>query len=574
MARRRMNDEGTIYQRANGLWVCEITLGYDKDKKRIKKTISSMDRDKLQKKINDLKYLNDRRLLIDPSKYTVGEWVEFWLETYKKPSIKPSTYDMYKGNLERYIKPKIGHYKLDKLNPLVVQTFINDISSNSLNTKHGLSQSSVKKVYITLSQACKQAVTANILYKNPCDGVQLPKKPPRESVAFTVEEQEAFLQHCPGNTTFENLFIFAFNTGMRLGEMLALTWKDIDTKDKVVSVNKSLSVVNDYDEKTEQKNKTIIDTTKTESGKRTIPLTSAAFDCVERQRLSNKKKSPFVFYSHSGTPLMKRNIYRAFNDILKKADIKTHLTLHSMRHSFATRLLEKGADIKTVSELLVNAIYMGLLDARNELMTSKTVTNNRKHMAKWDFINTSVTNSLLTHERYSIVPLDRGLFEVIMIYDNLDKVLYTVMKRQNFNKLTGRNSISKAHYIDAMLDVNSSYQKSPKQLSLLEDSNLFSENAENQIQILTQNIKILLNTNEILRYITIVVDFTGYTLTTVEAIFCSKWLEVIESDNWNDYITPTYDEAENINSTKHTPENEIKSKIKIKPAVKKKFGLA
>lgn len=353
MARRRMNGEGTIYQRANGLWVCEITLGYDKDKKRIKKTISSMDRDKLQKKINDLKYLNDRRLLIDPSKYTVGEWVEFWLETYKKPSIKPSTYDMYKGNLERYIKPKIGHYKLDKLNPLVVQTFINDISSNSLNTKHGLSQSSVKKVYITLSQACKQAVTANILYKNPCNGVQLPKKPPRESVAFTVEEQEAFLQHCPGNTTFENLFIFAFNTGMRLGEMLALTWDDVDAENKLVSVNKNLSVVNDYDEKTERKNKIIINsTTKTADGMREIPLTQKALNVVMAQRERNKNESPFIFYSSSGNVLSKRSIYRAFKNILSKANISTHLTVHSMRHSFATRLLEKGADIKTVSELL------------------------------------------------------------------------------------------------------------------------------------------------------------------------------------------------------------------------------
>lgn len=180
----------------------------------------------------------------------------------------------------------------------------------------------------------------------------LPKKQPRQSVAFTTEEQKTFLSHCKGDTTFENLFIFAFNTGMRLGEMLALTWNDVDLKNKTVNVNKSMSVVTDYDEDAEKKNKIIIDTTKTKSGSREIPLNKAALKCVEIQQQNNKADSPFIFYSSAGTALMKRNIYRAFKNIMEKADIKTHLTIHSMRHSFATRLLEKGADIKTVSDLL------------------------------------------------------------------------------------------------------------------------------------------------------------------------------------------------------------------------------
>ncbi|MCI9085639.1 MAG: site-specific integrase [Clostridia bacterium] len=352
MAKRRMNGEGTIYQRPNGLWVCEITLGYDANKKRIKKTVSSMDRDKLQKKINDLKYMNDRHLLTNPSEYTVSDWIEFWLDTYKKPSIKPTTYDMYRGNLERYIKPQLGHYKLDKLNPIIIQKFINDISEKGLNTQNGLSQSSVKKVFITLSQACKQAVSVNILYQNPCNSVQLPKKPAREATAFSVDEQNKFLSFCNGNSTFENLFIFAFNTGMRLGEMLALTWDDIDLENRMVNVNKNLVVINDYNKNATKKSKTVIDsTTKTTSGKRDIPLSDAAEMCVKQQQEKNIN-SPFVFCSAAGTPLTKRNIYRAFNDRLKKAKITTHLTIHSMRHSFATRLLEKGADIKTVSELL------------------------------------------------------------------------------------------------------------------------------------------------------------------------------------------------------------------------------
>lgn len=373
--KRRQNGEGTIYQRANGLWVCEITLGYNSDGKRIKKTISSMNLETLKKKINDTKYLNDRHMISEPSKYTVADWVEFWLKTYKKGSIKPTTYDMYNGCLMRYIKPQIGHYKLDSLTPIVIQRFINDLSVKGINKKSGLSFSTIKKVLITLSQAYKQAMALNIVYQNPCDKVILPSSEKRKALAFTKEEQESFLALCTNENTFENLFIFAFNTGMRLGEMLALTWKDIDTENDTVSVNKNLTIVNDYDNPN-KKSKTIINTTKTESGNRVIPLSKKALEAVKSQRKNNKGSSPFVFYSKAGTPLMKRNIYRAFKELLRRADIKSNVTVHSMRHSFATRLLEKGADIKTVSELLGHKSIQITLDTYSHVsmdLKSKTI---------------------------------------------------------------------------------------------------------------------------------------------------------------------------------------------------------
>lgn len=352
MAKRRQNGEGTIYQRPNGLWVCEVTLGYDANKKRIKKTVSSMDLEKLKKKLNDLKYLNDRSMVAEPSKYTVSDWLDFWLENYKKQSVKPTTYDMYYNACDNYIKPQLGHYKLDKLTALAVQKFINDISQKGLNAKNGLSLSSIKKIVITLSQAYDQAISLGMLYQNPCKALKMPQKDIKESVAFTDAEQQRFLSNCPGETTFENLFIFAFNTGMRMGEILALTWNDIDFNSNTVTVNKNLSVVNNYDKESKRKQKTIINTSTKNGTVREIPLTKKAFAAVKYQKEHNKKNSPFVFYSTAGSPLQKRNIYRAFDNIIKKSNVESPVTFHSMRHSFATRLLEKGADIKTVSNLL------------------------------------------------------------------------------------------------------------------------------------------------------------------------------------------------------------------------------
>ena len=97
-----------------------------------------MDLDKLKKKVNDLKYLNDRKMLSAPDDTLLGDWLDFWLETYKKSQVKPTTYDMYYGAIERYIKPQLGHYKVDKLNQIVVQKFINDLSENGLSKKTSL----------------------------------------------------------------------------------------------------------------------------------------------------------------------------------------------------------------------------------------------------------------------------------------------------------------------------------------------------------------------------------------------------------------------------------------------------
>ena len=109
----------------------------------------------------------------------------------------------------------------------------------------------------------------------------------------------------------------------------------------------------EYDERAEKRQRTIIGSSaKTDSSKRIVPLNKKAKLAVLNQCENNDKNSPFIFYSLSGTPVQKRNIYRKFDEIKSNANIKSDVTFHSMRHSFATRLIEKGADIKTVSELL------------------------------------------------------------------------------------------------------------------------------------------------------------------------------------------------------------------------------
>ena len=226
-------------------------------------------------------------------------------------------------------------------------------------------------------------------------------------------------------------------------------------------------------------------------------------------------------------------------------------------------------NINIDKKIFVTAIQNGLTNARNEIYASNTLIDNRKHMQKWDYISTAVSKAFEHQEKYSFIPLDRGLFKPIMIFDKEKKVLYTIIKSKNFDKLLKRKSVDTIHYIDAMLDYNLSYQTTPQQLSLFDMENMFSDNAVDRIHDLQTNIETLLCSDEIKKYITIVIDFNGYTLTDAKAVLCSKWLEIIDENDWRELITPSYDDIEDSGKVDFVQETEMKSKISLKPTVRK-----
>lgn len=226
-------------------------------------------------------------------------------------------------------------------------------------------------------------------------------------------------------------------------------------------------------------------------------------------------------------------------------------------------------NISIDSKRFVTSVQNGLTNARNEIYVSNTLTDNRKHMEKWDYIVTAVKESFEHQEKYSFIPLDRGLFKPIMIFDKEEKTLYTIIKNKNFDKLLNRKSIDKIHYIDAMLDYNLSYQTTPEQITWSEMDNMFSDNAVDKIRDLQTNIETMLCSDEIKEYITIVIDFNGYTLTDAKAVLCSKWLEIIYENDWKEFITPSYNDIEDNGKIDFVQETEIKSMISLKPTVRK-----
>lgn len=224
-------------------------------------------------------------------------------------------------------------------------------------------------------------------------------------------------------------------------------------------------------------------------------------------------------------------------------------------------------------QMLVDVIKEGLTDARYELKTRNTITNNRSAMEKWDDINQSVYNAFKDDEEMIIVPLDRGLFKLIMMLSTKTNTLYTIIRNVNFKKLMDRKEIKRAHYIDAMLECNYTSESSPRQISMVDSMpELFSENAKEQKAELNAKIKSMFNVDEISQYITIVISFDNFTLTDIVAFKCSPYLDAIEEESLSEFITPKYDDVEDNTDVEYVQESNMKNVISIKPKEKRKLS--
>ncbi|MCL2158083.1 MAG: site-specific integrase [Oscillospiraceae bacterium] len=355
---KRQNGEGTIFQRKSGLWCAELTIGYE-GRKRIKKSLSSMDREELLKKVNE-----ERRklglglpVLLESNSVTVEEWLDEWLKNYKEASLRAKTIDLYKTVIEKHVKPAIGKIKLSKLNAAQIQGIYNGLAKEGKYNMAG-------KTNVVLSQALTMALKVNLVPANPNTACVVPKKAQAKIAAMSKEEQALFENACRDNV-YGRALLFLLQTGLRVGELIALMWEDYDEDSGTISVNKTAVRVS---APTGNKNKTevMVNPPKTQTGERVIPLSKRAIDIMGKQK-NDESKNTIIFSSAAGTMLDERNLRREIANIASATKIKTHLTLHVLRHTFATRMAEKGANVKALSKILGHSTIQMTLDVYTDI---------------------------------------------------------------------------------------------------------------------------------------------------------------------------------------------------------------
>lgn len=323
-----------ITKRQDGRYCANVKVSNGKYKMVYGKT-----KREVTEKVNQLKEAVIKDEYVEHDLVTVSDWFDYYLENCTS-NLKETTFRRYKGDINNHIKPYFKDLKLQKLTPIEIQAFINDLTKK-------VSPKSVSNCYGVLSKGCNMAMTFNKIPKNPCKNIVLPKKEQKEMVILTEEEIPLFLEKAYELTDVGDFFEFILLTGMRISEVFGLTEDRYNREESSILIDR------------QQTRKGIPDfTTPKHDVIRKIYLGKRGREIIENRIKQNDGKKPFnvpyIFVSRTGKFFNRSYVHRRFC-LVKKAIGKENIRMHDLRHTYAVMALKSGMDIKTLQTNLGHA---------------------------------------------------------------------------------------------------------------------------------------------------------------------------------------------------------------------------
>ena len=344
-------------------------------RKRYYKTIQG-GKKQAEKVMRDMIHELETRTFVKDNRITVRDFMHQWLEIYVKNQLSPTTVQHYIDQTEKYIIPQFGDTCLQQLKNIDIQKWIFSLQKASPRTGKPLSPKTIKNILLNLSAAMKKAVMLELIPKNPCDDLTLPKLEHYQPKVYSMEEVDTLLQ-CARNTALYLPLMIEICLGLRRGELLALRWEDLDVQNRTLSINKSVA---------RQDGKLVISTPKTPNSIRTVLLPEDTVKLLVEEH-ERHPANPYLFPSPRTGETWDPDGFRRLHDRIIKEIGAEHVRFHDMRHTFATLSLKSGVDVRTLSETL------GHFSAGFTLSTYVHSTSGMKQSAA-DAIGNTIRNAI------------------------------------------------------------------------------------------------------------------------------------------------------------------------------------
>lgn len=382
---RRGQGEGSIYQRADGMWVVTIEDGKTADGKRRRWTATSRSKDRAIEKLQAARARQARYGTLGSPSLTVGAWLTRWLEVYVDPTLKPRTAQGYRALIEREIVPRLGHRRILDLGPGDVERLLRDIATpprvKAGETPKPGRAATARAAHRVLRAALSDGVTEGVVGRNVAMGVHLPAHKAARPV-LTAEEAAKIAAGTIGRPDRAR-WLLALDSGVRQGEALGLGWESVDLDAGTANVEwqvqriayrhgcgnqgrdrswpcgytRAGSCPSGYlpipvDQEHEVLHGGLVRTRpKSAAGVRIVALSERTVDALREHRARTGRIAGLVFTDDAGHPVDPRDDAMAWKALLERLGIP-HVGLHSARRTTATIMRDAGVDVTVVRDQL------------------------------------------------------------------------------------------------------------------------------------------------------------------------------------------------------------------------------